>query len=159
MLELILPLIGSGCLKLSVAERGVAVVNALKYLPWKSLTLAAFLSVVVVKAADLWVGRLLGQLDSTSVLMKFLLTRTGFTVLFFCAGLAVGSLGVLFLEKFEAHRAIYSSSLWALVLCLLISLWLIVQLNIEGLSLGAVHYTHTIGIVVGVFWKGRHYRR
>ncbi len=134
-------------------------VNALKYLPWRSLTLAALLSVIVVKAADLWIGRILGQLDNTSVLMKFLLTPTGSTLLFFCVGLAIGSLGVLFLEKFEVRQAIDSSSLWALVLCILISLWLIVQLNIEGLSLGEVHYTHTIGIVVGVFWKGRYYRR
>lgn len=133
--------------------------NALKYLPWRSLTLSALLSVIVIKASDLWIGRLLGQLDNTSLLLKFLLTRTGFTLLFFCAGLAMGSLGVLLLEKFEAHRAIDSANLWALVLCILISLWLIMQLNIKGLGLGEVHYTHTIGIVVGVFWKGRHYRR
>lgn len=134
-------------------------VNALKYLPWRSLTLAALLSVIVVKATDLWIERILGQLDNTSLLMKFLLTRTGFTLLFFGVGLAIGSLGVLFLEKFEVRRAIDSSSLWALVLCILISLWLVVQLNIGGLSLGEVHYTQTIGIVVGVFWKGRYYRR
>jgi hypothetical protein len=133
-------------------------VNALKYLPWRSLILAALFSVIVVKATDLWIGRILGQLNNTSLLMKFLLTRTGFTLLFFCAGLAIGSLGVLFLEKFGEHRAIDSASLWALVLCLLIGLWLILQLNIEGLSLVEVHYTHTIGIVVGVFWKGRYYK-
>lgn len=133
--------------------------NALKYLPWRSLSLAALLSVIVIKAADLWIGRILGQLDRTSVLIKFLLTPTGATLLFFCVGLAMGSLGVAFLEKFELHRTINSSSLWALALCILISFWLIVQLNIEGLSLGGVHYTHTIGIIVGVFWKGRHYKR
>lgn len=133
--------------------------NALKYLPWRSLTLAALLSVVVVKATDLWIGRLLGQLGNTSLLMKFLLTPTGSTLLFFCVGLAIGSLGVAFLEKFEVRQAIDSSSLWALVLCILVSLWLVVQLNIEGLSLSEVHYTHTIGIAVGVFWKGRYYRR
>lgn len=116
--------------------------NALKYLPWRSLTLAAILSVIVVKAADLWLVRILGQLGNTSVLMKFLLTPTGSTLLFFCVGLAIGSLGVLFLEKFEARRAIDSSSLWALVLCILISLWVIGQLNVGGLSLGEVNYTH-----------------
>ena len=132
--------------------------NALKYLPWRSLILSAILSVIVIKATDLWVGRILGQLGNTALLMKFLLTPTGSTLLFFCIGLAIGSLGVLFLEKVEAHRAINSSSLWALVLCILISLWLVVQLKIGGLSLGTVSYTHTIGIVVGVFWKGRYYR-
>jgi hypothetical protein len=134
-------------------------VNALKYLPWRSLTLAALLSVIVVKATDLWIGQLLGQLGSTSLLlMKFLLTPTGSTLLFLCGGLAIGSLGVACLEKFEARRAINSSSLWALVLCILISLWLVVQLNVKGLSLGEVNYTHTMGVVVGVFWKGRYYR-
>jgi hypothetical protein len=134
-------------------------VNALKYLPWRSLTLAALLSVIVVKATDLWIGQLLGQLGSTSLLlMKFLLTPTGSTLLFFCGGLAIGSLGVVCLEKFEARRAINSSSLWALVLCILISLWIVVQVNVKGLSLGEVNYTHTMGIVVGVFWKGRYYR-
>lgn len=133
--------------------------NSLKYLPWRSLFLAAFLSVTVVKAADLMLGWTLSHLSSAEVLIKLLLTKPGFTLMYLCAGLAIGSLGVIFFKQLGNDSALYSSTLWALGGCLLISLWLVLHLDVGGLSLVKIHYIHTIGIIVGVFWKGQHPRR
>ncbi len=133
--------------------------NSLKYLPWRSLFLSSLVGIAIVKAADLIVDKIVNRLDSTSVLIRFLLTPSGFTLICACAGLAAGSLGVIFLERFERSSPIYSSTLWALVLCTLISLWLVQHLGIAGLSLIGIDYVHVIGIIVGVFWRGKRYWR
>jgi hypothetical protein len=131
--------------------------NSLKYLPWRSLFLSSLVGIAIVKAADLMANSIINHLDST--LIRLLLTRSGFTLIYACTGLAAGSLGVIFLERFERNSPIYSSTLWALVLCLLISLGLFQHLGLEGLSLVEIHYIHAIGIVVGVFWRGQRYWR
>jgi hypothetical protein len=133
--------------------------NSLKYLPWRSLFLSSLAGIAIVKAADWIADRIVNRQDNTFVLMKLLLTRSGFTLLYICAGLAVGSLGVIFLERFERNSPIYSATLWALVLCLLIGLTLVRHLGLAGLSLGEVHYIHAIGIIAGVFWRGKRYWR
>ncbi|WP_404784277.1 hypothetical protein [Altericista sp. CCNU0014] len=133
--------------------------NSLKYLPWRSLFLASLLGVVAVKIADAIAGSAVNRLDSHSALIGLLLTRSGFTLIYACAGLAVGSLGVFFLERFERGSSIYSSTLWALVLCLLVGLWLFQHLDIAGLSLVEIHYIHILGTIVGVFWRGKRYWR
>jgi hypothetical protein len=137
-------------------------VNALKYLPWRSLFLSSLAGIATVKAADLIAERIvnfLDSLDNTSVLIGFLLSRSGLMLFYACAGLAVGSLGVFFLERFERNSRIYSSTLWALVLCLLISLLLVEHLGIPGLSLVEIDYIHVLSIIVGVFWRGKRYWR
>jgi hypothetical protein len=134
-------------------------VNSLKYRPWRSLVFAALLSSLVVKMTDLILGQILNHFIGAELWMKFLLTKPGFTLLSVCSGLAIGSLGVVFLEQFENDRMFYSSTLWILVGCILISLWLILRLDIGGLSLVKIHYISTVGIIVGVFWKGRYLRR
>jgi hypothetical protein len=114
---------------------------------------------MVAKAADLIMGQVLNHFSGTNLWMRFLLTKPGFTLMSICIGLAIGSLGVVFLEQFENDRIFYSSTLWILAGCILISLWLILHLDIGGLSLVKIHYISTVGIIVGVFWRGRYLRR
>ncbi len=131
--------------------------NAFRQLPWRSLLLAAILSVTVVKAVDYLIARGL-ELGSNTALLKLLVTPAGSLLLFGCGGLAIGGLGVLCLERVGSAR-IQSNVLWAFVLCLLLCLWLLAQLPVAGLGLVIFSQVHMIGIVIGVFWQGRSYWR
>ncbi len=130
--------------------------NALKQLPWRSLFLAAILAVVVVKALDFILSFLLRSSGSVS-LFELLVTPTGAIFLFFGGGLAVGGLGVLFLEQLKMVVRIYPAILWALVPCLGLSMWLATFLPLGGLGLSDVTQIHLMGMVVGVFGRGRPY--
>ena len=133
--------------------------NAFKQLPWRSLLLAAILSVTIVKAVDYIVIKGLELLGSSAVLLKLLVTPAGSLLLFGCGGLAIGGLGVLCLERVGSPYRIQVNALWAFVLCLILSLWLLAQLPVEGLGLVIFSQVHMIGVVVGVFWQGRAYWR
>jgi hypothetical protein len=135
-------------------------VNALKQLPWRSLFLAALLAVIIVKALDYIAVKGLSTLNSDSTILNLLVTRPGELLLFGCGGLAIGALGVLCLERFGNVRLINANVLWALILCLLITLWLLSQLDVAGIGFAQqFSETHLIGIIVGAFWKGQNYWR
>lgn len=133
--------------------------NAFKQLPWRSLFLAAALAVIIVQAFDYAAATAFAILSPEAGIQKLLVTPTGGLLLFGGGGLAMGCLGVLCLERVGEVRTIYPNVLWALVLCLLISLWLLSQLPINGLGLVAPSQAHMIGIILGVFWQGRVYWR
>jgi hypothetical protein len=135
-------------------------VNVLKQLPWRSLFLAAILSVIIVKAFDYLAVKGLSGLDSDATISNLLVTRPGLLLLFGCGGLAIGGLGVLCLERFGNIRFINANILWALILCLLVTLWLLSQLDVAGIGFAQqFSETHLIGIIIGVFWKGQNYWR
>ncbi|NEP28299.1 MAG: peptide chain release factor 1, partial [Moorea sp. SIO3I6] len=77
---------------------------------------------------------------------------------FMAAAIGVGVLGVYICERWQSQVFLKTSSLWALVLCLMVGLLLKSQLPIPfglvGFSMNAV-----IGVILGVFWKGRPYWR
>jgi hypothetical protein len=134
-------------------------VNTFKQLPWGSLCLSSLLAVVVVRGIDFFLMRGLPHLDKTSALGQLLVTPAGYMLLLLCGGLAMGGLGVAFLERMERISPIYVSTLWGLVLCLFISLWLVNLLPMGGLGLSMLTQLHLPVIVVGVFWRGKPYWR
>lgn len=72
----------------------------------------------------------------------------------FAITVGVGALAVNCLERLN-RPAITTSSLWALVLCLAIVLLLRGFLPLPGvIQLDQLQF---IGLVVGIFWKGRPY--
>ncbi len=134
--------------------------DALKQLPWRSLFLAALLSVIIVKAFDFLIALGLVALSRDTSILKLLATPAGGLLLFGGGGLAIGALGVLCLERFGNVRFISVNLLWALILCLLITLWLLSFLKVSGIGFAQqFSETHLIGIVIGVFWKGQKYWR
>jgi hypothetical protein len=133
--------------------------NAFKQLPWGSLFLAAILAVTIVKAIDYVAIQSILLLKTDAALYRLLATPAGGLVLFGCGGLAIGGLGVLCLERVGRLRIIQNNILWALVLCLLISLWLLSKLPVDGLGLVAFSQIHMLGVLLGVFWQGRAYWR
>jgi hypothetical protein len=134
-------------------------VNALKQLPWRSLFLAAFLAVIIVKAFDFAVVQGLDALNSNATILNLLVTPAGSLLLFGCGGLAIGGVGVLCLERFGNLRFINANILWTLILCLLIALWLLSKFDLPSIGFAQFSETHLIGIIIGVFWKGQNYWR
>lgn len=112
-----------------------------------------------MKAVDLVAVSSLATLRSTAAITQLLITPTGYILIFVSGGLAVGSLSVAFLETLERNRSVYISTLWALVLCLLISLWLGSQLPLAGLGLVQLTQGHGISAALGIFWRGKRYWR
>jgi hypothetical protein len=133
--------------------------NVFKQLPWRSLCLAATLAVIIVKAFDYLIAQGLSTLSSDATLLKLLVTPAGGLLLFGCGGLAIGGFGVLCLERFGNVRFINANTLWALILCLLLALWLISQFPVDGLGFVTFSETHLFGVIIGVFWRGQDYWR
>lgn len=74
------------------------------------------------------------------------------------AGVGIGALAVYLFERLYGQVLINTSTLWALILCLILGLGLKSLLPLPGILTG-LNYTQVIGLLVGVFWKGRHYWR
>lgn len=132
--------------------------NSLKYLPWRSLFLAAILAVITMKAIDFLVSKSFDYTESSSF-AELLSTKIGNLLFVFCGGLAIGGFGVLYLERMGRVGPIYPSTLWALFLCLLISLWLSTYIPVEGRGLVDISELHVMSTILGVFWRGRPYWR
>lgn len=132
--------------------------NSLKYLPWRSPFLVAILAVLTMKAIDfiLWKSF---DYAASSGFAELLSTKIGNLLFLFCEGLAVGGFGVLYLERIGRVGPIYTSTLWTLVLCLFLSLWLGTYLPMKGLGLVDISEVHVMSLILGVFWRGRPYWR
>jgi hypothetical protein len=75
-------------------------------------------------------------------------------VMVLAAAMGVGALAVYFLERFHRQVFINSATLWALVPCLALVLFLKSLLPVPGLIV-QLNYLQLMGIIVGIFWKGR----
>jgi hypothetical protein len=76
-------------------------------------------------------------------------------------GVGVGALGLYLLEIVYANLRIDTGIMWALILCLIVAIALKVTVLAEALPLTLVSLSQTqmIGVVLGVFWKGKRYWR
>ncbi|EGJ33981.1 MULTISPECIES: hypothetical protein [Moorena] len=129
-----------------------------KQQPWLALSkVAAFTTVLVVALENLliWV---LTQSEIFRPVSVLLFSRPLVIIWFFAATIGVGVLGVYICERWQSQLLLNTSSLWALVLCLIVGLLLKSQLPIPpglvGFSMNSL-----IGVILGVFWKGRPYWR
>lgn len=134
----------------------------LKYLPWRSLAQAAGATLLLTKLLD--VGIIWGAGSSPAVRhsVQLAFSAPWGLVTLLSISFGMGVLAVYLLETLFQPGPIYSSTLWALVLCLIVAALLVellstllgwpgVLLNLDQILL--------IGLVLGVFWKGRCYWR
>jgi hypothetical protein len=129
----------------------------LQYLPWRSLLQVAGFTIVIVIILECLLA--LGYTQSSVIRSRLLaLYRPPLAiVLLFATGFGVGVLAVHFLERYHQKVFINTATLWALIPCLALVIFLnsllpvppVVNLNIPQL----------LGVIVGVFWKGRPYWR
>ena len=130
----------------------------LKLLPWREMLQIAALVNCIVVGLELFL--VWGWIQS-EVFGKI------FTLLFgsplgilipFAIAVGMGALAVYFLEYWQQQFLLNRTTLWVLVLCVLLGLVLKSFLPIPPL-LANLSEESLIGVTVGVFWKGRPYWR
>jgi len=130
----------------------------LKLLPWREMLQIAALVNCIVVGLELFL--VWGWIQS-EVFGKI------FTLLFgsplgilipFAIAVGMGALAVYFLEYWQQQFLLNRTTLWVLVLCVLLGLVLKSFLPIPPL-LASLSEEAVIGVTVGVFWKGRPYWR
>jgi len=127
--------------------------------PWRNLGLASALTVTLAALAEI----LLVLCNNSSKIchdsILFMFQPPLGQVFVIAAAVGVGALGVYLCENWErvAGVSLNTASLWALVLCLMLAIG-IKSFLLNSLILGFSQVS-LIGIMVGVFWKGRPYWR
>ncbi|NJO11492.1 MAG: hypothetical protein HC873_19740 [Leptolyngbyaceae cyanobacterium SL_1_1] len=70
----------------------------------------------------------------------------------------MGALAVFILERFYTRQLLITTSvLWALVPCLALLLGLVSLLPVPKFFMG-MDYVRLVGVILGIFWRGRRYR-
>jgi hypothetical protein len=128
----------------------------LKFLPWRSLSQAALIAVLLL-ALPIDLLKLASRYGSQSPvlasLLPLLLSPLPSLVIGLGIPVGLGALAVYMLERID-RPSISTGSLWGLVLCVTL-----VSLLEKWLILGSPGFSMTVLalIAVGVFWKGRPY--
>lgn len=136
----------------------------LKYLPWTSLFIVAGITFAIAITLDLILGLTYSQLDEgTRFTIVRILAATLYSPIFSlftigAIGLGIGALAVFLLETVEKRVFINAGVLWALILCLIIGLIIRSYIPIPAL-LTDINQMQLVGIILGVFWKGKRYWR
>lgn len=131
----------------------------LKTLPWIPLLQVSLLTSLVVTVLE-WLLIVGAQyLPPVRYLVMFLFSSSLAILTLLAIAVGVGVLAVLILERWFRHQILpNTTNLWALVPCLVLFLWLKSLLSLSPI-LGTPDFNLLIGIVLGIFWKGRPYWR
>lgn len=129
-----------------------------KLLPWQQLINASVITLVLVTGLDYGLTLILPAASQVQIGSMF---GPPWGLLFSAViDMVVGILGVIILERLMGPRPLISvSTLWGLILCLLLVLVLKTLLPIPGILLGPFHRITIVGLLLGVFSKGQQYRR
>lgn len=127
----------------------------LKRLPWSILLQDASFTVLIATALD-------------NLLIVLLTLSGGFAIatlpligmlLPFAAAVGIGALAVVIMERFYRNILLDTAVLWALVPCIALVLLLKDLIPQIPAFLVSLSYTQLIGIILGIFFKGkRHWR-
>lgn len=130
----------------------------LKFLPWRSLLQVSTLTTLIVIVLEFFLT--LGFIQSAVIksTLSFMYAGSLSLLITFATAIGVGAMAVYLLERFYKQVIINSPSLWALVLCLAL-LFLLKSLIPVMPILISLDQFQLIGIILGVFWKGRPYWR
>lgn len=126
----------------------------LKTLPWLVLLQAAALTVVVASLLDLLLAIALLNLPQPPT---FLNGISGLLLVLLAAG-GIGVLAVTVMETIFARVLLNQGVLWALLVCMALFLWLRQWVPVPAVLVGLSYYQF-VGMMVGLFSKGRRYWR
>ena len=130
----------------------------LRSLPWRSLLEVSGITVAIAIVLEIIIGLGVTQSAAIGEMIQFLYTPPLERIITLMTAAGFGVLAVYVLERFYPHVLINSSSLWALVPCLALTLWLKSLLPLPSL-LVSLSYPNLVAMIVGIFWKGRPYWR
>ena len=129
----------------------------LKFLPWRSLIQVSALTTLIVVVLEFLLALGYTQTSVIRSTLSILYAPPLGLLMIIASAVGVGALAVYLLERLYRQMVINTASLWALVLCLVVFLLLksllltSVLVNLSQIQL--------VGIILGVFWKGRPYWR
>ena len=129
----------------------------LKFLPWRSLFQVSALIALIVVLLEFLLQ--LGYTQSPAVrrILSVLFAPSLELLITFAIAVGLGVLAVYLLERLHQQVMINVASLWALVLCLLL-VFFVKSLLLPSILMNLNEMT-LVGVIVGVFWKGRSYWR
>ena len=131
----------------------------LKSLPWQELSLVAFIATLSVAAVEILLVLAITNFPEVRDVLKLIFASPFFAVLIpIAVAVGMGALAVYILEWWQKRWLLNNASLWALVFCLAMGLWLKSLVPLPEL-LTTISQSALIGIAIGVFWKGRPYWR
>ncbi len=130
----------------------------LKFLPWLPLVQVAIFAVATITVLDflLQIGYVYVPLIRTTLEFLYSPPLNLFMAVAIAAGL--GMLAVYLLEILQGRVIINAGVLWALILCVMVALLLNSLLGLPDF-LASPDQTSLIGVVLGVFSRGRRYWR
>lgn len=131
----------------------------LKTLPWLVLLQNAALAVAIAAGLDLLLVQLFLRLPSRALESSAFLLNLLFIVLPFLAAMGLGALSVVLMERWFQSVYLNTATLWALVPCLALMLFIKGLLPIVPALLIGLSYTHVVGMVLGIFFRGKRYWR
>lgn len=128
----------------------------LKRLPWWPLLGIASLTIAVATLLD---GLLTSEaaVQQAEPLYRILFSPTWFLLTRALVSAGIGALAVFLLERLTPQIRIYASVLWALIGCLIVVLALRSLLPLPGTLTSDPNTISFVGLLLGVFMKGRRY--
>ncbi len=131
----------------------------LKFLPWISLLQISLIAVLIAIAFDVLFSRTVTSVPVILNLLSKLLNSPIGVLIKLAVPVGIGALAVAILERWFRQVIITNSTLWALVPC--VALWLLLRsfVPLPTALIPEIDVVSLIGVVVGVFWKGRPYWR
>lgn len=130
----------------------------LKYLPWLPLSLTAFATALITFVGEtmLSVSIEYSPVVRNASVLLFAPPLGLFTL--FALSFGIGALAVYWLERVYPQIVINTAILWALVLCVILAFFLksLLPLPVNLITPGQFVM---VGMLVGIFWKGRRYWR
>ena len=136
----------------------------LKYLPWTSLIIVSSMTLIIVTTLELVLGLTYDQLNEvTQFIIVRILAATLYSPLLSlftigAIGVGIGALAVFLLETLKKQVFINAGVLWSLILCLIVGLIIRSYIPIPAF-LTNVNQLQLVGLILGVFWKGKRYWR
>ena len=124
--------------------------------PWQPLLQVAVITTLLIVLLEglLIVG--FTQLEFFQRSLRVLFAPPLGLIVSIAAAVGVGVLGVTVCERWRSPIILNVASLWALILCLIGGVLLKSLLPIPSLLVG-LSYPTVVGVIIGVFWKGRPY--
>ncbi len=130
----------------------------LKFLPWRSLLQVSALTTLIVAVLEFLLALGYTQTPVIRQALSILYAPPLGILTTFATAIGVGALAVYLLERLYRQVIINTASLWTLVLCLAVFLFLKSLLPILPVLVD-LSEIQLLGIVLGVFWKSRPYWR
>lgn len=125
-------------------------------IPWRELFTVAIASNLALIALELLLGLSVMYSPPIRAFLQILFGSPLGVLLPVGLAIALGCLAVYIMEKWSQQYLLNRGNLWALVLCLLLTLTVkqFIQVPLELVDLSQITL---MGIIIGVFWKGRPY--